>query len=68
VISTTNTAMALQGLEPYATWKKLPGKTLIKPFINAKGINVVVVGGKIQTTWFATDFRLSRGILVDEWK
>jgi len=68
VITTSNVAMALQGLEPYATWRKLPGDTLIKPFNNPRAIQVVVVGGAIQTTWFLTDFRLSRGILVDSWR
>ena len=67
VIATTNTALALQGLEPYATWKKLPGETLIKPFDTPKNIHIVVAGGKIQTTWFVTDFRFNRGILVDKW-
>ena len=67
VIATTNTAFALQGLEPYATWRKLPGDTLIKPFDNPKAIHVVVTGGKIQTTWFVTDFRLGRGVRVDDW-
>ena len=28
----------------------------------------MVAGGKIQTTWFVTDFRFGRGILIDEWK
>ena len=46
---------------------KSPPETLIKPF-NAKSIQVVVVGGKIQTTWFVTDFRLGRGDLIDSWK
>ncbi len=68
VIATSNTALAIQGLEPYATWKKLPGETLIKPFNNAKAIHVIVAGGKVQTTWFATDFRFGRGVLVDNWK
>jgi hypothetical protein len=68
VIATSNTALALQGLEPYASWKQLPDETLIKPFTNPGAIHVVVVGGGIQTTWFATDFRLSRGVLVDEWR
>jgi hypothetical protein len=67
VIATTNTAFALQGLEPYATWRNLPGETLIKPFNNAKAIQVVVTGGKVQTTWFVTDFRMGRGVLVDNW-
>jgi hypothetical protein len=60
--------MALQGLEPQASWKKSPPETLIKPFTNPKTIQVVVAGGKIQTTWFVTDFRFGRGILIDEWK
>ena len=65
---TTNNAFALQGLEPYATWAKLPRDSLIKPFNNPKAIHVVVVGGAIQTTWFVTDFRLSKGVLVDDWR
>ena len=34
----------------------------------SKGIQIVVTGGKIQTTWFVTDFRMGRGILINEWK
>jgi hypothetical protein len=68
VIMTSNMALAFQGLEPYATWQKMPGDALIKPFNNPRTINVVVVGGSIQTTWFATDFRVSRGVLVDDWR
>ncbi len=67
VIATFAGSLALQGLEPYATWMKAPPETLIKPF-NVKNINVVVVGGKIQTTWFVTDFRLGRGVLIDSWR
>jgi len=68
VNATASTPMALQGLEPYATWIKVPPETLIKPFTNSKAIQFVVAGGKIQTTWFVTDFRFGRGILIDEWK
>jgi hypothetical protein len=39
----------------------------MKPF-NAKNVQVVVVGGKIQTTWFVTDFRLGRGAVIDNWR
>jgi hypothetical protein len=59
---------AFQGLEPYATWRKLAPETLIKPFTNSKAIQVIVAGGQIQTTWFVTDFRFGRGILIDQWK
>ena len=47
--------------------EKLPDETLIKPFVNPGAIHVVVTGGKIQTTWFVTDFGLRRGIKVDDW-
>ena len=68
VNATANSPLAFQGLEPYATWRKAPPEMLIKPFINSKAIRVVVAGGKIQTTWFATDFRFGKGILIDNWK
>ena len=68
VNTTASTPMALQGLEPYATWLKVSPKTLIKPFRSAGSVNVIVTGGGIQTTWFVTDFRVGRGVLIDEWK
>jgi hypothetical protein len=68
VVASISASLAFQGLEPYATWKKLPGEALIKPFNQPQGIQVVVVGGKTQSTWFATDFRLGRGVQVDIWK
>jgi hypothetical protein len=68
VNATGMTPMALQGQEPFATWLKVPPETLIKPFTNAGDIRIVVAGGRIQTTWFLTDFRFGRGILIDEWE
>ena len=67
VIQSTAVPFALQGLEPYASWRKLPDDALIKPFTNPNGIRVVVTGGKVQTTWFVTDFGLRRGVKVDDW-
>jgi hypothetical protein len=68
VNTTARMPVALQGLEPFATWSQLPPDTLIKPFTNPRSIQVVVAGGNIQTTWFVTDFMFSRGILIDDWK
>jgi hypothetical protein len=68
VNATANGPLALQGLEPYATWLRLPPQTLIRPFTNPRAINVIVTGGNIQTTWFLTDFRFTGGILIDEWR
>ena len=67
VVATIFGSMAIQGLEPYASYLKMPGDELIKP-MTAEGIQIVVVGGGIQTTWFVTDFMLGRGVLVDEWR
>ena len=67
VIQSTAVPFALQGLEPYASWRKLPDDALIKPFTNSKAIHVVVAGGKVQTMWFVTDFGIRRGVSIDEW-
>jgi len=67
VNTTASTPMALQGMEPFATWLKASPNTLIKPFQNPGAIKVIVTGGGIQTTWFVTDFRVGRGILIDDW-
>lgn len=68
VVSSINGSLALQGLEPYATWRELPGEALVQPFNNPRAIQILVVGGMTQSTWFATDFRLGRGVLVDDWR
>ena len=67
VVSTMWASMAIQGLEPYASQRKAPPDSLMKPF-NEKSIQVIVTGGGIQTTWFVTDFRVSRGQRVDDWR
>jgi hypothetical protein len=60
--------LGLQGLEPYATWLKMPQDTLIEPFTNPSGINTVVVGGQTNTIWFITDFIVYKGVLIDAWR
>ncbi len=67
VIQSTAVPFALQGLEPYASWHKLPEEALIRPFTNPGAIRIVVTGGKVQTTWFVTDFGLRRGVKVSDW-
>jgi hypothetical protein len=67
VIQSVVVPLALQGLEPYASWRKLPNDAMIKPFTNPRAIHIVVTGGKIQTTWFVTDFGMRRGVKIDDW-
>ncbi len=66
VVSTMWASMAIQGLEPYASQRKAPPESMMKPF-QARGIGIIVAG-KGQTTWFATDFGVGRGVRVDDWK
>ena len=67
VAATMYVPMARQGLQPFADYLEMPGDKLIKP-LNARGINILAVGGEIQTTWFVTDFSLGRPVSVDEWR
>jgi hypothetical protein len=58
---------ALQGVEPYATWYKLPDDTVIPHFPRASDFNVVVAGG--QTNAYPQAGNLSYGVSVsiDKW-
>ena len=68
IITTGYTSLARQGLEPFATWYKLPPDSLMAPFNEPKNINTVVVGGQSNTIWFITDFRVGKGVSVDSWR
>jgi hypothetical protein len=68
VVTTFYWSLGLQGLEPYASWQKMPQDQLIQPFSSPKAINTVVVGGQTNTLWFVTDFRVGSGILIDPWR
>jgi hypothetical protein len=68
IVSSMLGPLGAQGLEPYASWKKVPGETLIKPFTNPKSIRAVVVGGNTASVWFATDFMPEKGTSIDAWR
>jgi hypothetical protein len=57
-----------QGLEPYATWRKVSSDTLIKHFPNPQNIRTIVVGGSTASVWFITDFMAGRGVSIDAWR
>jgi hypothetical protein len=60
--------MGKQGLEPYATWRKVSNDTLIKHLPNPKNIRTIVVGGSTASVWFITDFMTGQGVSIDAWK
>ncbi len=57
-----------QGLEPYATWRKVSSDTLIKHFPNPQNIRTIVVGGSTASVWFVTDFMPGRGVSIGHWR
>jgi hypothetical protein len=68
IASGINGPMGDQGLEPYATWRKVPGDTLIHHMPNGRNINTIVVGGETASVWFITDFMGGRGVSIDAWR
>ena len=60
--------LARQGVEPYATWAKLPKDALLAPFNDPSQINIVVVGGETNPLWLTTDFLYTQSASVDKWR
>jgi hypothetical protein len=61
-------SMADEGVEPYATWKKLPKDTLIGPYDKPENMSIVVVGGETNPMWKVSDFRYNVSASVDKWR
>ena len=59
---------AYKGVEPYASWKKLPDDALIAPFDKPENINIVVVGGGISPLFKASNYSYSGSASIDKWK
>ena len=68
IVSGMMAPLGKQGLEPYASWQKVPSDTLIKHFPNAQNIRTIVVGGSTASVWFITDFMPGRGASIDVWR
>ena len=60
--------LARLGVEPYATWAKLPKDSLLAPFNDSSQINIIVVGGETNPLWLTTDFLYTQSASVDKWR
>jgi hypothetical protein len=60
--------LARDGVEPYATWWKLPKDTLITPYMQPELIQSIVVGGETQALWFTTDMMRTQTLSIDKWR
>lgn len=56
------------GAEPYASWRKLPPDTKIKPYHDPGKINIIVTGGETGAYFKASDFRYSTSASIDKWR
>jgi hypothetical protein len=59
---------AYKGVEPYASWKKLPDDTLIAPYHNPDNINIVVVGGEKSPLWKTAGYMYTGSASIDKWR
>jgi hypothetical protein len=60
--------LARDGVEPFASWWKLPKETLIAPYLKPELIDAVVVGGETQALWFTTDIGWTQTQSIDKWR
>ncbi len=60
--------LAAAGVEPYASWKKLPDDALIPHYHDPEAINIVVVGGETSPVWKTTDYACWGQAPVDYWR
>jgi hypothetical protein len=57
-----------RGVEPFATWMKLPRDEKIPQFPSASKINILSVGGGTNLFWQAGDFGYISTASVDKWR
>jgi hypothetical protein len=60
--------LAAQGVEPFASWAKLPKDALITPRFSADGVHILVLGGETNPMWITTDFTYTRSASIDRWR
>jgi hypothetical protein len=61
-------SQAYQGVEPFASWKKVPDDELIAPYFSPDRINIVVVGGETSPLWKASDYNHVISVPIDKWR
>lgn len=60
--------LADKGVEPYASWKDLPGNSIIKPYHDPEKINIIVAGGETGPYFKACDFAYLTSVSIDKWR
>jgi hypothetical protein len=58
---------ALRGVEPFATWYKLPDDAVIPKFPHPNRISVVVIGGSTDPVSQVANFSYGKSVSIDKW-
>jgi len=67
-VSSFDLPRADKGIEPFASWFKLPNDAQIPLFISPKDISIVVAGGETQAFFQAGNLRYTTSVSVDKWR
>jgi len=60
--------LAASGVQPYASWQKLPDDALIAPYHRPEKINIIVMGGETSPLWKVSDLDYMGSQSVDKWR
>jgi hypothetical protein len=60
--------LAQKGIEPFASWFKLPPNALIPRFATPKDIAIVVTGGETKALFQAGNLKYLTSVSVDKWR
>ncbi len=67
-VSSFDFPRADRGIEPYASWLKLPDEAIIPRFARPTDINIVVAGGETQAFFQYGGMRYAVSISIDKWR
>jgi hypothetical protein len=60
--------LAHHGVQPYASWKDLPGDSLVAPYHKPEKVNILVVGGETSPLWKIGDLDYTVSASIDKWR
>ncbi len=67
-VSQYDAPRAKQGIEPFASWFKLPPTSRIPRFASPNDIDIVVTGGEILAVFQAGNLKYVKSVGVDQWR
>ena len=57
-----------KGVEPYASWMKLPDDAMVPRISRPSRIYIISVGGETNLFWQPGDFGLTTSVSIDKWR